>query len=90
MSEARGKGRKDRKTAKRPARPKGRAILTLNAFDPRRSGGLDGSNDKLLRRRIATFGPISMLFYDRPLNFVRGEGAQDVRCGRERLSRCLQ
>jgi 4-aminobutyrate aminotransferase-like enzyme len=75
MSEARGKGRKDRKTAGGPAKPKSRAILTLNAFDPRRSGGVDGSINKLLRRRIATFGPISMLFYDHPLNFVRGEGA---------------
>lgn len=51
-----------------------RAILALNAFDPARPARLEKNVDRLLDRRIRTFGPMSMLFYDRPLQFVRGEG----------------
>ncbi len=73
VSEPRTRGRKTRKS---PARaPLSRAILALNAFDPKHSRDLDNSVEALLARRIRTFGPISMLFYDRPLHFVRGEGA---------------
>ena len=73
VSGPRTRGRKAKKSRARA--PASRAILALNAFDPRRSRGLDNSVEALLARRIGTFGPISILFYDRPLHFVRGEGA---------------
>ncbi len=49
-------------------------ILDLNAFDMASAAGLDPATAELLRRRKRTFGPTSMLFYERPLNLVRGEG----------------
>jgi 4-aminobutyrate aminotransferase-like enzyme len=49
-------------------------ILELNAFDMRRTEGLDPAAAALIARRQRTFGPTSMLFYQRPLNLVRGEG----------------
>jgi 4-aminobutyrate aminotransferase-like enzyme len=50
-------------------------ILELNAFDMRATAGLDPATADLVARRRRTFGPTSMLFYKRPLNLVRGEGA---------------
>ena len=50
-------------------------ILELNAFDMRAATGLDPAVAELVARRRRTFGPTSMLFYKRPLNLVRGEGA---------------
>jgi 4-aminobutyrate aminotransferase-like enzyme len=50
-------------------------ILELNAFDMRSPAGLDPAVAELVARRKRTFGPTSMLFYKRPLNLVRGEGA---------------
>lgn len=50
-------------------------ILELNAFDMRRAEGLSPEAQALVARRRKTFGPTSMLFYKRPLNLVRGEGA---------------
>jgi 4-aminobutyrate aminotransferase-like enzyme len=50
-------------------------ILELNAFDmTAESSGLPPETDALVRRRRATFGPTSMLFYKRPLNITRAEG----------------
>ncbi|MDX2306684.1 MAG: aspartate aminotransferase family protein [Hyphomicrobium sp.] len=49
-------------------------MLTLNAFNPDDSEGLDPEALSLVERRQKTFGPTSMLFYRRPLNIVRGEG----------------
>src|SRR3569623_1467445 len=49
-------------------------ILELNAFDMNASEGLSPEVSSLIKRRKNTFGPTSMLFYDRPLNLVRGEG----------------
>lgn len=49
------------------ARPK--PILDMNAF----SG--DAGDDALLARRLANFGAASVLFYDRPIQMVRGRGA---------------
>lgn len=49
-------------------------ILELNAFDMNASEGLSPEVTSLVRRRKETFGPTSMLFYERPLNLVRGEG----------------
>lgn len=46
-----------------------RAILDMNAF----SG--DAGDDPLLARRLANMGPAAVLFYDRPVEMVRGEGA---------------
>lgn len=49
-------------------------ILELNAFDMNADEGLSDEVKSLVKRRRETFGPTSMLFYDRPLNLVRGEG----------------
>lgn len=51
-----------------------RKILELNAFDMAASEGLDPAVMSLVNRRKRTFGPTSMLFYERPLNLVKGEG----------------
>lgn len=70
--ERRGRARGGRS---RPRGGEGVAILKLNAFDPRAKAAPERALGPLLDRRAATFGPISMLFYDRPLAIVRGEGA---------------
>ncbi|CCB66995.1 MULTISPECIES: aspartate aminotransferase family protein [unclassified Hyphomicrobium] len=49
-------------------------ILELNAFDMNAAAGLSPEVVTLIGRRRATFGPTSMLFYEKPLNLVRGEG----------------
>jgi 4-aminobutyrate aminotransferase-like enzyme len=49
-------------------------ILALNAFDQRRAGHLDPALADRVRRRQKLFGSASVLFYDRPLEFVRGAG----------------
>jgi len=46
-----------------------RPILDMNAY---RGGAGD---DPLLARRLANFGAASVLFYDRPIQMVRGRGA---------------
>ena len=51
-----------------------RKILELNAFDMAAADGLDPAVMRLVNRRKRTFGPTSMLFYERPLNLVKGEG----------------
>lgn len=48
-----------------------RPILELNAFDPSRDGG----GDALVGRRIKNFGATSVLFYRKPIEMVRAEGA---------------
>lgn len=61
-------------------------ILDLNAFDMSKDAGqLAPATEALIRRRRATFGPTSMLFYKRPLHVVRAEGvwlyeADGTRC----------
>lgn len=61
-------------------------ILDLNAYDMTSGGrGLPPETEELVRRRRATFGPTSMLFYKRPLHVVRAEGvwlyeADGTRC----------
>ena len=45
-------------------------------FDPARVEELDDSTASLVRRRIAALGPAYRLFYDRPLQLVRGEGCR--------------
>ncbi len=49
-------------------------ILELNAFDLNTTATLDAATAALVHRRQKTFGPTSMLFYQRPLSVVRGEG----------------
>lgn len=51
-----------------------RKILELNAFDMNAAAGLDPAVTSLVKRRRRTFGPTSMLFYERPLNLIKGEG----------------
>jgi len=51
-----------------------RPILALNAYDPRESAALGGPLEAQLARRAAAFGAASVLFYDRPLEFLRGSG----------------
>jgi 4-aminobutyrate aminotransferase-like enzyme len=49
-------------------------ILALNAFDARRANDLSGELGRRVARRTAAFGAASVLFYDQPLDFVRGAG----------------
>jgi 4-aminobutyrate aminotransferase-like enzyme len=49
-------------------------ILALNAFDPAAARGLGAALADSVRRRANLFGAASVLFYDKPLNFVRGKG----------------
>jgi 4-aminobutyrate aminotransferase-like enzyme len=49
-------------------------ILGLNAFDPAAAVGLEAALAESIRQRANLFGAASVLFYDKPLNFVRGEG----------------
>jgi 4-aminobutyrate aminotransferase-like enzyme len=48
-------------------------ILALNAFDMK-AAAAGGALEELLRRRAEVFGSASVLFYERPLQFVRGQG----------------
>jgi 4-aminobutyrate aminotransferase-like enzyme len=48
-------------------------ILALNAFDMK-AAAAGGALAEQLRERAAVFGSASVLFYERPLQFVRGEG----------------
>src|ERR1700722_19417990 len=49
-------------------------ILALNAFDSAAARGLGPALAESLRRRAQPCGAASVLFYDKPLNFVRGQG----------------
>jgi 4-aminobutyrate aminotransferase-like enzyme len=49
-------------------------ILALNAFDMNHASDLGGTLEARLRQRAKLFGTASVLFYDRPLEIVRGEG----------------
>jgi 4-aminobutyrate aminotransferase-like enzyme len=49
-------------------------ILELNAFDPADARGLGPALAESVRQRANLFGAASVLFYDKPLNFVRGNG----------------
>ncbi len=48
-------------------------ILALNAFDMK-AAAAGGALDEQLRRRVAVFGSASVLFYEQPLQFMRGQG----------------
>ena len=49
-------------------------ILALNAFDAADARGLGPKLAQSVRQRANLFGAASVLFYDKPLNFVRGKG----------------
>src|SRR5271168_2316816 len=49
-------------------------ILALNAFDMNATVGVGGALGARIRQRAELFGAASVLFYDRPLEIVRGEG----------------
>jgi 4-aminobutyrate aminotransferase-like enzyme len=49
-------------------------ILALNAFDMKDAAALGPALEERVRRRARLFGAASVLFYERPLEFVRGEG----------------
>ncbi len=51
-------------------------ILALNAFDPDAPHDLGAALDARLAQRAALFGAASVLFYDKPLEFVRGAGCR--------------
>lgn len=51
-------------------------ILDLNAFDMRDVRDLGGDLTARVRRRARAFGAASVLFYEKPLEFVRGEGCR--------------
>lgn len=50
-------------------------ILALNAFDMTAATGLSADTRALVEQRSRLFGAASVLFYDTPLEVVRGEGA---------------
>ncbi|MBC8130061.1 MAG: aminotransferase class III-fold pyridoxal phosphate-dependent enzyme [Rhizobiaceae bacterium] len=49
-------------------------ILAMNRFDPARTAKVDGVTQGLLDRRAQTFGPASVLFYERPIHMVSAHG----------------
>jgi 4-aminobutyrate aminotransferase-like enzyme len=49
-------------------------ILALNAFDMNGAVRLGGKLESKVRQRATLFGTASVLFYDEPVEFVRGEG----------------
>lgn len=51
-----------------------RAILDQNAFSFDHIQQADDRIGTLVRKRLETMGPTSMLFYEEPLHIVRGEG----------------
>ncbi len=65
-------------------------ILELNAFDMNAVAGLAPAVASLVKRRRKTFGPTSMLFYERPLNLVRARRRLAPRCRWNALPRRLQ
>lgn len=50
-------------------------ILDLNRFDERAAGTFEPELADRIRRRRATFGASSVLFYEQPIEMVRAEGA---------------
>ncbi len=52
----------------------GKRILSLNAFEPGAASGLGQPLAARIERRARVFGAASMLFYDEPLQIVRGAG----------------
>ncbi len=49
-------------------------MTMINAFEPGRAGQLSEAEIKLIARRRAALGPAYRLFYEKPVQFVRGEG----------------
>ena len=53
-----------------------KTILDLNAFDIHGARELGGDLESRVQRRARAFGAASVLFYERPLEFVRGEACR--------------
>jgi 4-aminobutyrate aminotransferase-like enzyme len=51
-------------------------ILALNAFDPGEAHDLGRALEQRVAQRSRLFGAASVLFYDKPIEFVRGEGCR--------------
>ena len=51
-----------------------RRVGPSSYFDPARIGALDAETASLVRRRLEVLGPAYRLFYEQPLQIVRGEG----------------
>ena len=49
-------------------------MKTINAFDPTTLGSLPERRQSLIRRREALLGPAYRLFYQDPVELVRGQG----------------
>jgi 4-aminobutyrate aminotransferase-like enzyme len=49
-------------------------ILALNAFDMNATADFGGALGARIKQRAELFGAASVLFYERPLEIVRGEG----------------
>ncbi|MFC5068934.1 aspartate aminotransferase family protein [Flaviflagellibacter deserti] len=52
----------------------GKQILALNRFDADQANGLRAEVASLVKRRQATFGASSVLFYSEPIKMVRADG----------------
>src|ERR1700678_2267052 len=48
--------------------------IMINSFDPSRSSELPDDEHALVARRQRLLGPAYRLFYEHPVQFVRGEG----------------
>src|SRR3979411_587215 len=51
-----------------------KGILALNAFDPSHACAMDAGLRDAVRRRLRSFGSVSVLFYQQPLRMERAEG----------------
>jgi len=54
--------------------PRDKEILALNAFDPQAAAPANPALRAALERRLRSFGPGSVLFYQEPIQMVRAEG----------------
>jgi hypothetical protein len=61
-------------------------ILDLNAFDMRGARDLGDDLEARVQRRARAFGAASVLFYEKPLEFVRGEGCRLYDAAGSRIS----
>src|SRR5882757_3133875 len=51
-----------------------KGILALNAFDPSHACAMDAGLRDAVRRRLRSFGSVSVLFYQEPIRMERAEG----------------
>ncbi|WGW11389.1 aspartate aminotransferase family protein [Saxibacter everestensis] len=51
-------------------------LTMVNAFDPEKASGLDPKTQEMVRRREKLLGPAYRLFYQQPVQVVRGSGTR--------------